>query len=105
MILALLVLLSGPIDLIVRETVSIAPSTVTARARVVPDESNREACVTLYLEGLIWDQRCWTLNGANENGTFPIQWKRLGPGEYLAVLSVQTTTGILDKTQGFYVHP
>lgn len=104
MILATLLAL-GLLDLTIEQRVSIEPATITGKARILPRPENREACVTLYLEGERIDQSCWTLNGDNEAAYRAVKWMRLRAGEYLAVLSVRTTTGISDKAQGFTVSP
>lgn len=101
--MALLLALSL-IDLQISQLVSLAPATIDARVRILPRPDNREACVTLYTEGERIDMSCWSLNGENEATFFPVRWKRLAAGDYLAVLSVRTTSGIVDKSQGFQVH-
>lgn len=98
-----LLLSLGLLDISIRERVSVEPATVTGQVRILPREGNREACVTLYLEGERLDQNCWSLNGANEAVTFPVKWMRLRAGDYLAVLSVLSTVGITNKTAQFQV--
>lgn len=79
-----------PVSLKLSLTVAFAPASLTVRVRIPPDPSNREVCVTMYVDG---DpaQSCWTLDGAHEPALFIRSYRRLPSGSYILIASLRRT--------------
>ena len=103
--MALLVAAALAVTLSLTPLVAVEPATITARVHISPDQENRGACVAIWLPGDEFpvQESCWSLNGANEAATFTRRFSRLLLGGYVAVLSVQTTRGVIVRKAQFVV--
>jgi len=92
----LLTLAIQPVTLSVRPYVGFAPLTVRALVRVSQYPGNRFAC--LMINGTMYFDDCWPLDGARAPITFTKWWMDLPSGTYRSQARVQRVEGVWYST-------
>lgn len=83
---------ASPVSLRVRPQIGFAPLTVRADVSIPRDPSNREACV--QLDGTMFSESCWPLDGEKSPTVFTRFWVDLPAGEYQTRAGLRRTRDV-----------